>query len=376
MRYAWLAGITALWLFCLTECKPDDDGDVSCGGPDSLYTATPLTLAQPFKFPPIKIPEDNPLTQEGVLLGRMLFYDPVLSVDSTLSCAGCHKQEYAFSDGGKAFSQSVFGATKRNTPPIFNVLWMKNFFWDGRAHTLPLQVSDALRAEQDFSANVIIPRLEKRPEYVALFNKAFGKPCGITEEKIHKALSQFMMTLISADSKFDKVMRGQAVFTPSEYRGFYELFMKDTGAVNGYGADCFHCHANSSGASNLTMMDNNFHNNALQYAPTMNDFADKGRGAVTNNMLDNGLFRTPHIRNIEVTAPYMHNGQFNTLEEVIEFYNSGLKYSPTTDPQMKTVHRGGLQYLTAQDKADLVAFLKTLTDTAFLRNPAFSNPFK
>lgn len=365
-----------LLLAALQNCKPEKSSCNQCSGPDSLYTATPLTLTQPFKFPAIKIPDDNPLTEEGVQLGRMLFYDPILSADSSISCASCHKQEFAFADGGKQFSQNVFGLTKRNTPPIFNVLWMKDFFWDGRAHTLPLQVEDALVGEQDFSEASIVSKLEKRDDYTALFNKAFGKPCGISQTKIEKALSQFMMTLISADSKFDKVMRGQATFTASEQNGFYNLFMKDTGAAFGFGADCFHCHANSSSTSNLTLIDNNFHNNALQTSTTFTDFADKGKGAITNNQFDNGLFRTPHVRNIEVTGPYMHNGQFATLEEVIEFYNSGLKNSPTVDPQIKAVHQGGLQYLTPQDKADLVAFMKTLTDTAFLNNPKFSNPFK
>jgi cytochrome c peroxidase len=124
------------------------------------------------------------------------------------------------------------------------------------------------------------------------------------------------------------------------------------------------------------MMDNNFHNNGLDYAANFNDFTDKGLGAITGSFTDNGLFRTPHIRNIEVTGPYMRDGRFSTLEEVVEFYNSGLKLSPTVDPQMKFAHQGGIQYLSAYDKQALVAFMKTLTDTTFLNNPKFSNPFE
>jgi cytochrome c peroxidase len=368
-----LTTLLLLVFLFLQQCKPDPPFTCTdCNDPDSLYVGVPLTLQKPFKFPSIVIPADNPLTEEGVLLGRMLFYDPVLSVDSTLACASCHKQEFAFSDAGKALSQNVFGATKRNSPPLFNMVWMKDFFWDGRSEDLPAQANDALLHELGFNPAVVIPRLEAKPEYVALFKKAFGRPGTITQQKIEKAIAQFEMTLISSESKFDKVMRGEASFTPQESRGFYDLFMKDT--IDG-GADCFHCHASSS-ASSLTMIDDNFHNNALDFANSFNDFADKGLGAVTSNMLDNGKFRTPHIRNIEVTGPYMHDGRFATLEQVVDFYNDSLKTSPTVDPQMKTVHRGGLKYLTPQDKADLIAFLKTLTDTTFLHNPAFSNPFE
>lgn len=371
-KLLWLTSILIVMLVGLQQCKPEP---VDAPEPDSAYQSTPDTITRPFNFPPIDIPADNPLTKEGVLLGRMLFYDPILSMDSTISCASCHKQENAFADGGKALSTNVFGLTKRNSPPLFNLVWMKSFFWDGRSKTLPNQVNDALIHEQNFNTALVIPKLEADSTYVALFKKAFGKPGTITQLKIEKAVAQFMMTLVSSDSKFDKVMRGQANFTPLEFDGFYNLFMKDTGSVGGFGADCFHCHANSSGASTLTMIDNNFHNNGLEYAATFTDFADKGLGFITGNFLDNGLFRTPHIRNIEVTGPYMHDGRFATLEQVVDFYNAGLKMSPTVDPQLKFAHQGGIQYLSTYDKQALVAFLKTLTDTTFLNNPKFSDPF-
>lgn len=369
--------LLAILAITLQQCKPDsqvcENNDCEA---DSLYVGTPDTILRPFKFPPVEIPNDINLTKEGVQLGRMLFYDPVLSSDSTVSCASCHKQEFAFADGGQAKSKNVFGVfTKRNTPPLFNLIWFKDFFWDGRTNTLPLQVQDALIHEQNFSASQAIPKLSADSVYSRLFKKAFGRPGDITELKIEKALAQFMMTMISAESKFDKVMRGQATFTPEENRGFYNLFFKDTGEANGYGADCFHCHASSASASNLTMLDNNFHNNGLDFAGSFTDFVDKGRGDVTGNFLDNGKFRTPHLRNIEVTGPYMRDGRFTTLEQVINFYNDSLQMSPTVDTQLKFAHQGGIKYLTEQDKIDLVAFLKTLTDTAFLHNPKFSNPF-
>jgi len=365
---------SAAILLTTSCCKPEKN---DCTNPpcdaDSLYVGTPDTIVRPFRFPPVNIPADNPLTKEGVLLGRMLFYDPILSADSSISCSSCHIQEYAFADGGKKVSQNIFGPTRRNTPPLFNLIWFEKFFWDGRSSTLPQQVNDALLHEQNFIAAQSIQKITNRADYVPLFKKAFGRPGDVTEDKVIKALAQFMMTLISADAKFDKVMRGQAQFTPSEERGFYSLFLKDT--IDG-GADCFHCHASAAGTNYNTFIDNNFHNNALDAASSFTDFPDKGLGDITGNFLDNGKFKTPHLRNVEVTGPYMRDGRFSTLEQVVNFYNDSLKLSPTNDPQMKTTFRGGLRYLTQQDKDDLVAFMKTLTDTAFLHNPKFSNPFR
>lgn len=358
----------------LQQCKPDPTVCDTCntGEPDSLYTGVPVTLTKPFKFPNINLPPGTNLTEEGILLGRMLFYDPVMSSDSSISCASCHKQEFAFSDGGKQFSQNFFGPTARNTPPLFNLIWMRKFFWDGRADSLHLQAADAMLHEQNFSAAVVVPKLEAKPEYVRLFKKAFGRPGTITEDKISRALMQFMATLISANSKFDKVARNEDVFTPLEARGD-SLFKTDIFSVSQTidGGDCFHCH---SGVGN-TMIDNGFHNNALDEVSSFDGFPDQGLGKITNSQLDNGKFKTPHIRNIEVTGPYMRDGRFATLEEVIDFYNSGLKNSPTNDPLMKTVHQGGLQTLTGYDKQAMIAFLKTLTDQEFLTNPAHSNPF-
>lgn len=356
----------------IPSCKTDPPLPPINGEPDSLYIGTPYTITPPqFGFPPIQIPPDNPLTIEGVQLGRMLFYDPALSSDSSISCGSCHKQEYAFADGGKVLSQNIFGPTTRNTPPLFNLIWMKKFFWDGRSDNLPMQVEDALLHEQNFIASASIPRLESNPEYARLFKKAFGRPGDITQQKIDKAISQFMMTLISSESKFDSFQRGQAMLSPSELRGF-NLFITDTPQKGG---DCFHCHADNSAGTSFTMIDNGFHNNGLTFANSFTDFPDLGQGGANGNMLDNGKFKTPHVRNIEVTGPYMHNGRFNTLEQVINFYNDSLKVSPTIDPFMKTVYRGGLRYLSEQDKKDLVAFLKSLTDHRFLTNPDFSNPF-
>lgn len=354
------------------SCKTDMPLPPVGNEPDSLYVGTPYSITPPqFGFPSIQLPAGNPLTVEGVKLGRMLFYDPVLSSDSSISCASCHKQEFAFADGGKALSQNIFGPTVRNTPPLFNLVWFKKFFWDGRAATLPIQVEDALLHEQNFIAGQAVTKLQAKPEYVRLFKKAFGRPGDITQPKIEKALEQFMLTLISSESKFDSFQRGQIVLSPSELRGF-NLFLTDTPSKGG---DCFHCHADNSAGTSFTMIDNGFHNNGLDFAGSFDDFPDKGLGGANGNQLDNGKFKTPHIRNIEVTGPYMRDGRFTSLEQVINFYNDSLKQSPTLDPFMKTAYRGGLRYLTDQDKQDLIAFLKTLTDRRFLTNPEFSNPF-
>lgn len=364
-------------VLALQQCKPDPAICTDeCNDPDSLYVGVPDTLKAPFKFPPVQIPAGMVLTKEGVQLGRMLFYDPVLSSDSTISCGSCHKQQFAFSDGGKALSTNFFGPTKRNTPPIFNMLWSKKFFWDGRSSTITAQTIDALHGEQNYIEPSVAPKLLANPTYVALFKKAFGKSWAINENNIANALGQFMLTLISGESRFDSIMRGQGNFTAQESRGLNDLFLKDPTlpVVTGLGADCFHCHASTS-ASYLTMIDGDFHNNALDDGVNY-VYTDNGLGTVSGNQFDNGRFKTPHLRNIEVTGPYMHDGRFATLEEVVNFYNEGLKNPPNADVNMKFAHQGGLHTLTAQDKADLIAFLKTLTDNRFLTNPAFSNPFE
>jgi cytochrome c peroxidase len=362
------------FIILLQNCRQDKtEPPANPVDPDSLYVGTPATLKTPRKFPPIEIPSNITLTKEGIQLGRMLFYDKVLSSDSQFACASCHKQQYAFSDGGNALSQNVFGLTKRNSPPLFNLVWMKSYFWDGRATTLQLQAADAMEHELNFIDPNVVPKLQAKPQYVYLFKKAFGRPGTITNDKVSNALTQFMLTLISAESRFDSVMRFQATFTNEEFNGFYNLFQKDPSLNSGVGADCFHCHASTSG-DYLTMIDNGFHNNSLD-ASNGFQYPDNGQGVITGNQLDNGKFKTPHIRNIELTGPYMRDGRFTTLEQVVNFYNDSLKITSTHDPFMKFESQGGLHSLSDQDKSDLIAFLKTLTDWHFVNDTSFSNPF-
>lgn len=359
----------ALLLF-FSACKEPDDGDTL------VYDPTPVTLQQPQFFPPVEIPADNQLTEEGILLGRKLFYDPVLSGDNTLACAGCHKQEDAFTDV-RRFSTGIDGiAGTRNSMAIFNLVYPSSFFWDGRAATLEEQilqpVPNPIEMHEEWTDAV--SELQSNEDYPALFFYAFGDSV-ITKELTAKAIAQFLRTILSADSRYDKHLRGELLgtaqeWTESEERG-REIFNREFGHPDG-GGDCFHCHGNIL----FQVVDPSlqFRNNGLQEAATLDDFADKGRGDITGNPQDNGKFKVPSLRNLQFTAPYMHDGRFGTLEEVVDFYSEGLKQSPNVDPLMKGAQTGGV-HLTAQQKEDLVNFLKALSDESITTNPDFANPF-
>ena len=357
----------------LQNCTPEKTlPPVDPNDPDSSYIGTPYsfsTLNPPlFRFPTISDPYKDSLTLEGIELGRRLFYDKRLSSTNLLSCASCHKQEFAFADGGNSKSNSVFGPTKRNAPSIENLLWSNKLFWDGRSSTLAGVAKDAFHGEQNLDVPNAIGYLQSDSNYTRLFRKAFGKPGEITEPKIYLALQQFMMTLISSNSRFDKIQRNEAgfQFTESEARGFV-IFQTEAG-------ECFHCH---TFGNTFLMTDNIFRNNGLDPVTSTNDFTDKGRGLITGNSNEYGMFKDPSLRNIALTAPYMHDGGFQTLEEVIGFYSDTIKpLSPNIDPLMKKVpHTDGRLNLTDEQKQDLLNLLHTFTDTTFIYNPAFSNPF-
>ncbi len=321
------------------------------------YNPTPYELTLPFKFPEFEIPPGSELTEEGIALGRELFYDPILSVDSTLACAGCHKAQEGFSDSN--FRSEGVGGTlgKRQAMPVMNLAWGEKFFWDGRANSIAHQVlfpvEDPLEMKSDWTN--IEDRLNLHKDYPAKFYAAFGTD-KITKELVGKAIAQFERTMISGNSKHDAVLENLAFFTPSEQRGF-ELFNTEE-------ADCFHCHGGALFTDNL------FHNNGLDSV-----YTDIGLAGVTGRGVDTGYFKTPSLRNLIFTAPYMHDGRFKTLEEVVDHYSEGLINSPYIDPLMLFANEGGV-HLSEQQKRDLVAYLKTLTDTSFINNPAFQNPFK
>lgn len=350
----------------LSSCRYDQDVEI----PEVPFTTTPYELVIPPFFPPMDIPADNPLTVEGVTLGRYLFWEKKLSGNNTQSCGSCHLPQNGFSDPNQ-FSTGITGAMgNRQAMALVNLGWAYNYFWDGRAETLEDQVQQPVQnpIEMNESWDNAIIELQNDPLYPPLFEDAFGTN-EITRERAAKAMASFLRTMISADSKFDRERIGEYTFTPLEDAGF-NLFITEGGmnANTGQpwgGADCFHCH----GHGGMQMGDYLMHNNGLD----QHFFNDPGLAAITGNPLDSGRFKTPSLRNIELTAPYMHDGRFTDLHGVFLHYNAGGVISTTIDPFMEGA--GGGLYLDELDELALIAFLKTLTDTSFVNNPAFSDPF-
>ena len=334
---------------------------MSCGSDTPVYKEeylpVPLSLEIPQIFQdklinPI-IPTKNPLTEEGVALGKKLFFDKRLSGDNSKSCATCHQPRNAFTDNTQ-FSIGINGNPgTRNSMPLFNLAWNFNdrFAWDGKEISLENQALEPIGNPDELHGNWvdIIGKLQADPDYPELFTKAFGSVV-IDSTLITKAIAQFERTLISGNSKFDQYLLGKSDLTSEELNGF-NIFMDENKG------DCFHCHGSNH---NPLWTNNEFHNNGLD-----NDFLDLGLGAVTGDPNDNGKFRTPSLRNLFFTSPYMHDGRFETLDEVIDHYSEGLQYSSTIDPLMKKVSQGGVQ-LSPEEKSDLKAFLLTLTDHDFV----------
>lgn len=311
------------------------------------------------------IPKDNPLTVEGVALGRMLFYETALSANQKISCATCHQQSKAFTDG---LTKSI-GIDKipfrRNAMAIINLLWTRNFFWDGRASSLETQVEGPLTNPHEMGntfANAI-RQLQRKTIYASYFGSAFGDTA-ITQSSIEKALAQFERTLISDHSPYDMFLQGKYKPTPSEKRGI-ALFYGT--AENGKSAACAHCHGGAKTYEELYM------NNGLDSM-----YADAGRAEITGQNYDNGRFRVVTLRNIALTGPYMHDGRFKTLAEVIDHYSDHIIYSKQLSPFLRNLNpenSDGQMHLSKQDKKDLLSFLNMLTDSTFVHNTQFSNPF-
>jgi cytochrome c peroxidase len=334
------------------------------------YKATPYVLDIPSHFPDMIIPADNPMTVEGVELGRYLFYEKKLSGNNTMSCASCHMPENSFSDPNQ-YSTGIDGIQgNRQSMALVNMGWENFFFWDGRETTLEKQILDPVinPIEMHETWKNAVSKLNQDMTYRNRFFRAFGEE-GIDSVKAAKAIAQFIRTMISGQSKYDVMYKfengmslnatEQSIFQsidPEEWAG-YDLFK----SLNG--ADCFHCH------NGPLMRVKKFSNNGL----LPNSFNDLGRAAVTNNPEDNYKFKVPTLRNIALTAPYMHDGRFATLDEVIEHYSSGIHMSPTIDPLIEFGSQGGVQ-LDAQEKYLLKKFLLTLTDQNFINNPKFKDP--
>jgi cytochrome c peroxidase len=315
----------------------------------------PSNLGQPI------IPEDNKLTVEGVYLGKKLFYDPILSVDSTKSCASCHLPSFSFNDN-KAFSEGVNQKKSlRSSMPLINLAFTKNgFFWDGRAESLEDQALHPVEDPNELNHKWVDVEnsIRKHKHYPALFRKAFGisNSSEINRQHITKAIAQFERTIISGNSKFDKILRGEEFFTDLELYGFTMFVDNDPNVKD---AECGHCHSIPLGTADQ------FFNNGLTEAPNMTEFKDFGRGQITGNLIDRGKFKAPTLRNVTLTAPYMHDGRFNTLDEVLDHYSSGGKSSPNKDPLLYPLN------FTSFEKRALKAFIETLVDTNFMKDPKF-----
>ena len=333
----------------------------SCNKDKKYPNTTSYDLQLPKAFPAYPIPDDNKLTVEGVALGKMLFFEKMLSGNSTQSCGSCHHQEFSFTDSLKDLSVGIKGLKGgRNSMPIFNMgFHINGFFWDGRSPLLRDQALKPIQDELEMNETLdnVVKKLKANEDYITAFGKAFGNE-EITPFKISLALEQYMNSIVSGNSKFDKKQRGELTLTTSEQRGADLFFTEFNAGSTIKGADCFHCHGN------FNFTNNQYLNNGLDSV-----FTDFGREKVTNKTSDRAKFKVPSLRNIEFSGPFMHDGRFKTLEEVVEHYNSGIKNSTTLDPNMHTI-KSGLN-LTAQEKTDLVNFMKTLTDQDFLTNTRY-----
>lgn len=323
----------------------------------------------PERFPNPIIPPDNPMTEEGIALGRMLFYDPILSSDSTLSCNSCHLQNKSFTDG-QATSVGVLGLNgDRSSMPLVNLAFNpRGFFWDGRSATLEEQALIPIEDHRELNETweKVEEKLRNHPDYPARFRQAFGieYPSEITRDLAVKAIAQFERTLISYQSRFDRVVWNQEGWPTELEQEGRDLFFVETGRPTQEHPGCSHCHGSA------LFTENNFFNNGVQDAVDLESINDKGLGGVNGNIYDNGKFRAPTLRNIALTAPYMHDGRFATLEEVVDHYASGGHGLSNQDSNVQPFT------LTDQQKDAMIAFLEMLTDTSFTNNPAFSNPFE
>ncbi|MEY3984102.1 MAG: hypothetical protein RL160_1661 [Bacteroidota bacterium] len=317
-----------------------------------LYPNYDLTL--PAHFPALKYPlKQNPLHPEAIQLGRLLFYDPMLSADSSTSCASCHSSYNAFAHTDHKLSHGIGDRVgNRNAPALFNLGWQPLFMWDGAHRSLDMQALAPIShpKELGFSIAGVVQRLQGNPQYRSQFSRAFGDSI-VTGEKVLKALAQFQLTLISAGSKYDKVKQGQAAFTAQEAKG-YKLFLEH----------CNSCHAEPL-FSNYRLASNGLPPDSL--------LQDSGRMGVTRRAEDRYRFKTPSLRNLSYTFPYMHDGRFQTLSAVLNHYSSGISEAAKPDHPLRVP-----LHLSGAEKVELISFLRTLNDSAFVFNKAHAFPME
>jgi cytochrome c peroxidase len=350
-------------LLIFSGCSHKEEVDL-----EPVYKPTPFHIEVPPGFPTkLNIPEDNPMTVEGIKLGRTLFYDGRLagrtSEGKYMSCSSCHIQGNSFIIGlPRPYPFGIDGSpTHHAMLPLINLIWNPGTYgWNGSVSSIEQDVLAVITDPTEFNSSfeAVENTIGDIPGYKELFKKAFGTD-EVNVERISKAIAQFVRTLISADSKFDRYLRGEVQLSASELNGFV-LFTTEEGA------DCFHCHGS---AGNPLFTTHLFYNNGKD--TIFNDPYD--RYSITGDMMQKGAYKAPTLRNIEFTAPYMHDGRFNTLDEVIEFYSHQLLWSPYIDPLMHHISTGGTQ-LTPLEKENLKAFLLTLSDTTFLHKLQFGPP--
>ncbi|MBK8298557.1 MAG: cytochrome C peroxidase [Saprospiraceae bacterium] len=363
-RFIKLACVLA-GFYWFSACKDDP-----VAGMDNLsqipYLPEAYANEVPKGLPQLPFTTDDPLTKEGVQLGRHLFYDPILSLDSTIACASCHDPRKSFTDN-LAVSPGVGGSLgTRSSMTILNTAYFyKGLFWDGRAAFLADQAAQPVEnpVEMHEMWPSVIDKLKRHPTYPSMFRKAFGinSKSEISKELATKAIAQFERILLSGgNSIYQKQIRGELFFDADQQEGHDLYFNVDVLIPD---AECFHCHAAP------LMMANEFFNNGIDTVQSLDDFKDTGRGGITGVRFDKGKFKAPTLYNIALTAPYMHDGRFKTLEEVIEHYNSGGHFAENKDGFIRKLG------LNRRQKQSLIAFLNTLTDTSYLQNPDVLSPF-
>jgi cytochrome c peroxidase len=309
----------------------------------------------------VPAPERNPFTRDGVLLGRKLFYDPILSGNNKISCASCHHPQKAFTDGLALSTKGISGnALKRHTPSIQNIAWQQGWFWDGGAKDIESLNFGPIRNPDEMGQNLnqLATELQNTREYPNLFRAAFGTDT-ITTLLISRALAQFERTLISATSRYDKYVRKEAGGTLSE---------TELEGLSLFQQKCSSCHSSDF------FTDQGYHNNGLDNTfPDAFEAVAWGRGRISDKPEDIGKYKTPTLRNIALTAPYMHDGRFQTLEQVLEHYRNGVKSSATLDPTLQKNGAVGIA-MTEAEKTKIIQFLNTLTDPEFIQNASLKNP--
>jgi cytochrome c peroxidase len=311
-----------------------------------------LIFPKPAQWPEPAYPFDrNPLSAEKIQLGRILFYDPLLSADQKISCASCHNPYNAFAHADHALSHGIGDRSgNRNAPALFNLAWQKSFMWDAAIADLDMQALAPISHPDEMGETIaqVVEKIGREKRYQEAFERAWGSR-EVNSQRILFSLSQFMLSLVSSDAKYDRVKKGNDVFTFQEEKG-YRLFSEH----------CASCHPEP------LFSDYRLHNNGLLPDPLLQD---AGHARISHKREDSLLFKTPSLRNVEYTYPYMHDGRFKKLSDVIHHYSDGTAFSTSVDDRLK----GGL-HLSEKEEVDLVAFLLTLTDKEFLFAPEHQYP--